>query len=410
MNTSRRKFIKTTGAGTLGIGLLPVFNQISNVFGADLPLGLTRTTPESQGVSSKAILNFINAANASGLGWHSFMLLRHGKVISEGWWNPFEPGFKHTLYSLSKSFTSTAIGLLVKEGKINIDTPVISFFPEDAPAMPEENLKKMKVKHLLTMNTGHGEDTMPKLRASDKPWTKTFLEQKVNFEPGSHFLYNTGATYMLGAIVHKITGETLEKYLTPRLFQPLDIKGYDWETSPQGLNTAGYGLRIKTEDIAKFGQLYLQKGKWEGKEILTESWVNDATSNQTKSQEGNGDWAQGYGYQFWRCKPGFYRGDGAYGQFCIVMPEQDVVLAVTSESWDMQKSMTTMWDNLLPGIQASTLTENKSDLTDLKTGLKNLKIPVIKGSVNSSSASKYNDKKFKLDKNDLAAGQMQFKF
>lgn len=410
MNTSRRKFIKTTGAGTMGIGFLPVFNQVSDFFDTGLPLNFPRKSPESQGVSSKAIINFINAANASSVGWHSFMFLRHGNVIAEGWWKPFEPKDKHTLYSLSKSFTSTAIGLLVKEGKLNIDTPVISFFPEDAPAMPEENLKKMKVKQLLTMTTGHADDTMPKMRDSDKSWTKTFLAQPVQFEPGTHFLYNTGATYMLGVIVHKITGETLEKYLAQRLFQPLDIKGYDWETSPQGLNTAGYGLRIKTEDIAKFGQLYLQKGKWNGKEILTESWVNDATSYQTKSQEGNGDWAQGYGYQFWRCKPDFYRGDGAFGQFCIVMPEQDSVLAVTSESWDMQKSMTLMWENILPGIQSGILAENPTDLALLNKELKGLVLPVVKGSTHSSLSTKYNGIKFKLDKNDFAAEQMQFKF
>jgi Beta-lactamase len=410
MHTSRRNFIKTTGLGTLGMGLLPAFGQLSNVFDTSFALSLPRTSPESQGISSKAVRHFIEAANASGIGWHSFMLLRHGNVVAEGWWKPFEPAFTHTLYSLSKSFTSTAIGLLVKEGKLNIEDKVISFFPEDSPALPDENLKQMKIKHLLTMNTGHGEDTMPKLRASENTWTKTFLAQRVEFEPGTHFLYNTGATYMLGAIVHKVTGETLSAFLTPRLFQPLEIKGYDWETSPQGLNTAGYGLRVKTEDIAKFGQLYLQKGKWAGKEILTENWVKDATSYQTKSQEGNGDWAQGYGYQFWRCKPGFYRGDGAYGQFCIVMPEQDAVLAVTSESWDMQKSMTTIWENLLPAIQAGTLPENGVEFTGLKKDLKNLVLPIPKGSVASAASSKYDGRKFKLDNNDFTAVETQFKF
>ena len=239
---------------------------------------------------------------------------------------------------------------------------------------------------------------------------KTFLAQPVAFEPGTHFLYNTGATYMLGAIVYKITGQTLEAYLAPRLFQPLDITGYDWEKSPQGLNTAGYGLRVKTEDIAKFGQMYLQKGKWNGKEILTENWVNEATSYQTKSQEGNGDWSQGYGYQFWRCKPGFYRGDGAFGQFCIVMPEQDAVLAVTSESWDMQKSMTTVWENLLPAIQAGALPENNTELNALKTALKNLALPVVKGSLSSSLTSKYQDKKFMLQSNDFGATWLSFAF
>jgi len=410
MNNSRRHFIKTTGISTLGMGFLPALGPVTNIFDNNTAAVLARASPESQGVSSAAIRHFVAAANASGIGWHSFMLLRHGNVIAEGWWKPFGPAFKHTLYSLSKSFTSTAIGLLVKEGKLNIEDSVISFFPGEMPTTPDEHLKQMKVKHLLTMNTGHGTDTMPKLRGSTNAWTTTFLSQPVEFEPGTHFLYNTGATYMLGAIVHKITGETLTSYLAPRLFQPLDIQGYDWEVSPQGLNTAGYGLRVKTEDIAKFGQLYLQKGKWNGKEILTESWVNDATSYQTKSQEGNGDWAQGYGYQFWRCKPGFYRGDGAFGQFCIVMPQYDAVLAVTSESWDMQKSMTTLWENLLPAIATNSLPENDNEWAALKKDLNSLVLPVQKGSVSSALAAQYDGKTFKLANNDFAAATIQFKF
>ncbi len=410
MKNSRRRFLKTTGISTLGIGLLPTFGPINNLFATPIVSGLPRSSPELQGVLSKGIRQFVAAASTSGLGWHSFMLLRHGHVIAEAWWKPFDSRYTHTLYSLSKSFTSTAIGLLVKEGKLNIEDKVTSFFPDNLPATPDNNLQQMKVKHLLTMNTGHAEDTMPKFRASANEWTKTFLAQPVAFEPGTHFLYNTGATYMLGAILYKITGKTLEAYLAPRLFHPLEIKGYDWEKSPQGLNTAGYGLRVKTEDIAKFGQLYLQKGKWNGKEILPESWVNEATSYQTKSQEGNGDWSQGYGYQFWRCKPGFYRGDGAYGQFCIVMPEQDAVLAITSESWDMQKSMTTVWENLLPAIQGGTLPENKEDLTVLSTELKALSLPVVKGNITSASAPKYHDKKFMLESNDFSATGLFFLF
>ncbi|MDP4261953.1 MAG: serine hydrolase [Bacteroidota bacterium] len=411
MKTGRRHFIMTTGMGALGFTFLPALRPINNLFDTHLPISLPRASPESQGISSKAIRNFIKAINASGIDWHSFMLLRHGHVVAEGWWKPFDAAYKHTLYSLSKSFTSTAIGMLVIDGKLKVDDPVISFFPDELPASISDNLKQMKVKHLLTMNTGHAEDTMPKLRdAQDKTWTKAYLEQPVPFEPGTHFLYNTGNTYMLGAIVHKITGQTLEKFLTPRLFQPLDIEGYDWETSPQGLNTAGYGLRVKTEDIAKFGQLYLQKGKWNGKEILTEAWINEATSYQTKSQEGNGDWSQGYGYQFWRCKPGFYRGDGAFGQFCIVMPEQDAVLAVTSESWDMQKSMTTAWENLLPAMQAGSLAQDQAELAALKKDVKNLVLPIAKGSVVSPLSSTYNKRKFKLNTNEYGVVEMQFEF
>jgi hypothetical protein len=215
---------------------------------------------------------------------------------------------------------------------------------------------------------------------------------------------------MLGAILYKVTGETLEEYLKPRLFKPLDITGYDWETSPQGLNTAGYGLRIKTEDIAKFGQMYLQKGKWNNKQILPEKWVEEATSYQTSSQEGDGDWSQGYGYQFWRCKPGFYRGDGAYGQYCIVMPQYDAVIAVNSESWNMQKSMTIMWENLLPAMQADALPENPDEFKDLKNDIGNLSLPVIKGSSSTPATPKFNGKKLIAETNDYGINEMQFRF
>lgn len=410
MNTNRRDFIRTTGVTALGLGLLPAFTRAERLVNFHTPLLLPRMSPESQGISSAALRNFLAAIKTSGIDWHSFMLMRHGNVIAEGWWKPFEPQFKHTLYSLSKSFTSTAIGMLVTEGKITVEDPVTSFFKDELPAAISDNLSKMKVKHLLTMNTGHAEDTMPKMRDAILGWTKAFLAQPVQYEPGTHFLYNTGATYMLGAILYKVTGEKLDAYLGPRLFKPLGIKGYDWEVSPDGLNTAGYGLRITTEDIARFGQMYLQKGKWEGKQILPENWVIEATGYRTSSQADNGDWSQGYGYQFWRCKPGFYRGDGAFGQFCIVMPEQDAVLAITSESWDMQKSMTTAWENILPAMQASSLPEDPASLNELKKELKELSLPVVKGSVSSELSSRYDGKKFKLENNPFGVTAMKFKF
>jgi CubicO group peptidase (beta-lactamase class C family) len=409
MHTNRRQFIKTAGAGVVGLGIIPAFGN-SFWVGPGMLSGFPRATPESQGVSSQSIRQFLAAANASGISWHSMMLLRLGQVVAEGWWKPYESQFVHSLYSLSKSFTSTAIGLLVKEGKLDIHAKVISFFPDDLPADPGDKLRQMTVRHLLTMNTGHGEDTMPKMRASHDPWVRTYLAQPVEFPPGSHFLYNTGNTYMLGAIVYKLTGETLEKYLTPRLFQPLDITGYDWETSPQGLNTAGYGLRVRTEDIAKLGQLYLQKGTWKGAAILPSAWVEEATSFQTTSQVNNGDWSQGYGYQFWRCTHGFYRGDGAFGQFCIVMPELDAVLAVTGQSPDMQKSMNIIWDHLPTGMQAGVLPEDRAGQMALKSDLAELALPVVKGAITSPLAAKYQQRKWILSDNDFGVRDLQFAF
>lgn len=399
MQTGRRQFLKTAGIGLAGAGLAPIWHPAARLLNFDDTRYFPRVTPESQGISSNGILKFVEAANASGASWHSFMLLRRGQVVAEGWWNPYAAEFVHSFYSLSKSFTSTAIGMLVKDGKLDISQPVISFFPKETPADPSPYLRQMTVKHLLTMNTGHGEDTLPPMkRSSGKTWVSTFLEQPVTYEPGSHFLYNTGATYMLGAILHAITGQTLVQYLGPRLFQPLGITGYDWETSPQGLNTAGYGLRAKTEDIAKLGQLYLQKGQWKGQALLTESWVKDATSYQTSSQVNNGDWSEGYGYQFWRCRHNAFRGDGAMGQYCIVIPDKEVVIAITSQTNDMQQSLNIVWDNLLPAIEPAPLPEAPQAHKALREQLEKLSLPVTANSAVPAASLKRKNYSFKLNR------------
>ena len=184
---------------------------------------------------------------------------------------------------------------------------------------------------------------------SDDKLTRAFLSLPV--EPGTHFRYNTPATYMLSAMVQKATGQTVLDYLRPRLFDPLGITDATWDASKQGITLGGFGLRIKTEDIARFGQLYLQKGEWQGKQLCRPIGSPPATARQTSNGSSpTSDWEQGYGYQFWRCRHGFYRGDGAFGQFCIVMPEQDAVVAITSGTRDMQAVLDKVWEHLLPAM------------------------------------------------------------
>ncbi len=188
---------------------------------------------------------------------------------------------------------------------LTVDDKVVSFFPNEVPATVSANLAAMRVKDLLTMATGHDKDSTGALRSDpDQNWVKAFLAQPVEHEPGTFFVYNSGATYMLSAIIQKVTGQPLLVYLKPRLFDPLGIEGADWETDPKGIATGGWGLRVRTEDIAKFGQLYLKKGLWNGKRILPEAWIEDATKFQIQSKGGSrpkeeNDWLQGYGYQFW---------------------------------------------------------------------------------------------------------------
>jgi CubicO group peptidase (beta-lactamase class C family) len=243
-------------------------------------------------------------------------------------------------------------------------------FPEDAPAAPGNNLKAMRVRDLLTMSTGH--QTEPKFSKED-PWVKTFLAHPVPHKPGTHFLYNTPATYMCSAIVQKVTGQTVLDYLKPRLFEPLGIEGPRWGTSPQGITFGGFGLYIRTEDVAKFGQLYLQKGKWRGKQLVPADWISVATSRQmSNGSNPKSDWEQGYGFQFWRCRHGAYRGDGANGQYCIVLPGQDAVIAITADTNDMPGQLNLVWDKLLPGLRDKALPENKAEQERLSQTLAGL--------------------------------------
>jgi CubicO group peptidase (beta-lactamase class C family) len=356
---------------------------------------LPRGTPEAQGISSAAILEFVEAADKNIETMNSFMLVRHGQVVAEGWWSPYNAESPHSLYSLSKSFTSTAVGLAISEGKLSLSDEVLKFFPGDAPAEPGINLKAMRVSDLLRMSTGH---QVEPARTKDKPWTKTFLAQPVPHKPGTHFLYNTSATYILSAIVQKATGMTVLDYLKPRLFAPLGIEHPTWETSPQGITTGGYGLSIRTEDIAKFGQLYLRKGDWNGQQLVPAAWVEAATARQTSNGSSpKSDWDQGYGYQFWRCRHNVYRGDGAFGQYCIVMPDQDAVIAITSGVKNMQAVLDLVWDKLLPAMKSAPLATDDEARKKLELTLAGLTLRPQEG---SGSPAKVSNKKYRFPANE----------
>ncbi|MDX2160470.1 MAG: serine hydrolase [bacterium] len=366
---------------------------------------LPRTSPEQQGIASSAILQFIEALDSQIHEIHSFMLLRHGSVIAEGWWSPYAHEYPHSLFSLSKSFTSTAVGLAVAEGYFSIDDPVLGFFPHYRPADVNELLASMRVRHLLSMSTGQAVDTWSYMvDRPDGDWIKGFFEVPVLHAPGTHFVYNTGATYMLSAVVQEATGIKLVDYLKPRLFGPLGIMNAAWWDSPQGITAGGIGLSLKTEDIAKFGQLYLQKGSWQGRQVLPEAWVQAATSSQISNSDGvQPDWSQGYGYQFWRCRHNAYRGDGVFGQYCVVMPEQDAVLVMTSgiDVFDMQQPLNLVWQILLPAMQPNVLPPDAAAHDALSTALSSLHMMPVQTGTASSIAPQISGRMYAVDVNAL---------
>jgi len=385
-----------------------VFGQAKNDAGF-LPV----STPEAQGVSSVGIAAFLDGAKElTGLEMHGFVLLRHGKTIAKAAWKPYETSNKHTLYSVSKSFTATAIGLAIHDGKLKLSDKVISFFPDDLPGNISPYLAQLCIRDLLTMTMGQNPE--PAYTGFDN-WVKPALAGPVINEPGTRFLYNNLGPFLLSAILQKVTGQKIIDYLRPGLFEPLGITDVDYETNPQGINVGGYGLRLSVESMAKFGQLYLQKGKWNGRQLIPEDWVTEATKIQIDqgpswvpaAAKQTSDWSQGYGYFFWRCNHNAYRADGAMGQFIVVMPEQDAVVAITSNTSDMQAELNLVWKYLLPAMKSAALPENPAAQAGLKKKIAALKLPGLQ-SVKSEVEYELTGKTFALENNPLKLQKISF--
>ncbi|TWD83359.1 CubicO group peptidase (beta-lactamase class C family) [Kribbella amoyensis] len=313
---------------------------------------LPRSTPEAQGLTATVLDDFVAALDASSQEIQTVMLVKNGHVVLEEEWSPYRLADPHLLFSVSKSFTSMAVGLAIEAGLLTLDDKVVSFFTADElPATIGEHLAAMEVRHLLTMTTGHSEDTVEAL-TRDRRMVRIFLGLEVEHAPGTAFVYNSGATYMLSAILQRLTGERLLDYLRPRLFEPLGVTEATWDVSREGITTGGWGLSISTESLAKFGQFLLQRGEWEGRQLVPAAWIDEATAGQVdNSHRDTADWRVGYGYQFWRARHNAYRGDGAFGQFCLVLPDHDTAVIITSAGSDMQATMDTIWAHLLPALE-----------------------------------------------------------
>lgn len=331
---------------------------------------------------SEALLDLVAAFEAQGV--HSLMVVRRGHVVAEGAWRPFTLARPHHLWSLSKSFCATAAGFAVAEGRLRLDERVADLVADRLPGDPSENLLAMRVRDLLTMSCGHETETPIRGWQGDVDWVRAFLAHPVPHAPGTHFLYNSLSTFMVGAILREVTGLDLTEYLTPRLFDPLGIPTPNWHRNPAGIETGGWGMEGTTEAIAKFGLLYLQDGMWEGRRILPEGWVAEATRMWiSNGDDPNNDWHQGYGYQFWRCRHNAYRGDGAFGQFCVVVPDHDLVVAATSGADDMGAMLNATWA-LLPALADEVLPASRAAV-GLAARLSAAELPTPKGSATSGA-------------------------
>ena len=305
---------------------------------------LERTSPEAGGVPGRVVAAFIDSLMAlPDTEMHSVMVLRHGKVIAEAYPEPFGPEYGHTMYSCSKTFVAVGVGLAIADNRLRLTDRVAAFFPEALPAEVAPELAAITVRDLLTMTSGIEPDWT--LRNHTDAWLAAYLGKPVR-KPGEVFGYDSMSSYVLSAIVTKVTGLRLLDYLQEKVFTPMGIDDARWEISPEGYNTGGWGLHIKPESLAKMGVLLSHGGEWEGKQLVAAEWVREMTSPQVKTTSCD------YGYQTWRCEyPGAFRADGALGQYILVVPEKDVVVVITECTLgDGRRQRELVWELLMPAV------------------------------------------------------------
>jgi len=336
---------------------------------------LPRSAPVDQGVDPAAVLVFVDAVEADpAIELHSLMVVRHGQVVAEGWWAPHTAERTRLLYSLSKSFTSTALGFALEEGRFSLDDTVLSHFPEFEAEITDPRSRSITLRQVASMASGHNRDLLDEVLMRDpREPVRGFLLVPPDTEPGSVFAYSQPCTYALAAVIQRAAGMPLTEYLRPRLFDPLGIGEVGWLAWPPGREQGFSGLFARTEDVAKLGQLYLQRGRWGEDQLLPERYVEQATSRQIDTPDQHDvDWRQGYGFQFWMARHG-YRGDGAFGQFCVVLPAQDAVVATTGGTEAMQGVLDNLWEHLLPGL--GTGRPDDAAQEDLDKRLAGLRLP-----------------------------------
>ena len=366
---------------------------------------LPRSTPEEQGVPSKALIALFDSLHALPLtDMHAVVVMRHGKVIGEMYPKPYAPEYRHTMYSCSKTFVGIAVGLAIEDNRLRLDDRVAAFFPEQLPDSVSKDLASMTVRDLLTMASGVKPDW--NMRSRGKEWIRTFLSKPVK-EPGTQYAYDSMVSYMLAAVVQKVTGKKLTEYLQERVFTPMNVTEWAWEESPEGVNTGGWGVHIQPESLAKFGQLILNEGRWEGKQLVSAEWIREMCKKHRETGR------EVYGYHIWHCggHDGAVRADGALGQYVISVLDKDMVVVMTEATLGNGRDQRRLiWDVLLPHIQDEPLPANKKDYQKLLKKQEGYKLAEVKGKASSAFASNWENKTIELGKNTFCWKSLKLNF
>ena len=365
---------------------------------------LPRSTPEEQGVPSKALTALFDSLHALPLtDMHAVVVMRHGKVIGEMYPQPFAPEYRHTMYSCSKTFVGVAVGLAIADNRLRVEDRVATFFPELLPENVSPELASMTVRHLLMMSSGVKPDWNMRSRGTE--WIRTFLSKPV-VKPGE-YAYDSMVSYMLAAIVQKVTGKKLTEYLQECVFSHMNVTEWAWEESPEGVNTGGWGVHMQPESLAKFGQLILDEGRWEGKQLVPAEWIREMCKKQQETGR------EVYGYHIWHCggHDGAVRADGALGQYVISILDKDMVVVMTEATLGNGRDQRRLiWDVLLPHIQDEPLPANKKDYQALMKKQASYKLPEVKGKAASAFASNFENKEIELGKNPFGWKSLRLNF
>jgi CubicO group peptidase (beta-lactamase class C family) len=343
---------------------------------------LPRSTPPESGMSSRAVTALLDRLEAQSVECHSIMVVRHGHVVAEGWWAPYSAGRPHLLYSVTKSFTSVAVGLAIADRLLSLDDRVVDVLPDHVPAGISEQGRRLTVHHLLSMTTGHRTDSLAEAwQLEPDDLVKGFLRTPFPEAEGTRHAYDNATTYVLARMVERVTGRGLAELLDDRLFKPMGVDHAEWDRVASGAVFGFQGLHLTTEAVAAFGELLLRGGRWGDRQLVPRDWVQLATRRhietlQKEDGSGDADYLCGYGYQFWMSRHG-YHADGAFGQECVVVPSHDLVVAVTAATTRAQAIFDAIWECLLPGMDHTGSTRDDEILAER---LRRLSLAAVPGS------------------------------
>jgi CubicO group peptidase (beta-lactamase class C family) len=319
---------------------------------------LPRSVPSAERMDAKSVMALLDRLEKRSVECHSLMVVRHGRVVAEGWWAPYCRDRPHLLYSMTKSFTSIAVGFAVADGLLGLDDRIVDVLADHVPAHVSRQARQLSVHHLLTMTTGHRADTLEDawgLEPADL--VKGFLRIPAQDPVGTRHAYNNPTSFVLARMVERVTGRSVPDLLDDRLFGPMGVRHAEWDRVASGATFGFTGLHLTTEAVAAFGEVLLRHGRWRGEQLIAREWPELATKRhvdtmQTEDGWRTTDWLQGYGYHFWMSRTG-YRSDGAMGQYCLVIPEHDLIVAMTAAAPDMRVPLEALWDCLLPGMDVA---------------------------------------------------------